>query len=184
MKESILEQKKEAFDDAIKAYKEFKLNHLSDDGKFHAGYLSDDGYLSNDVYDILCDLQMNIWDAKDKYNFELNNVKINIESSVDTKPVMNYDNKNLFIFHNNSDWNKFTLVALKEDNRIKLGLSICNDNDNFSRKVGRELAFIRTNNGRWTIPCKESDPLKIRQDLYLLVQDIVDNFDYYKQNYI
>jgi hypothetical protein len=175
MKESILKQKKENFDDAIKTYKEFKLGHLSDDGKFHAEYLSDD------IYDMLYDLQTNIWMTRDVYNLELKNEKF--ESSVDTKTVMNYDNKNLFIFHN-TDWNKFTLVALKEENKIKLGLSICNDNDNFSRKVGRELAFIRTNNGRWTIPCKESDPLKIRQDLYLLVQDIIDNFDYYKQNYI
>jgi hypothetical protein len=175
MKESILEQKKEAFDNAIKTYDEFKEKNLREDNKFYPFELF------SDDYDEWIELQTNIWNAKDEYNLLLRSEKKDL--NISSKPVIDYNNKNLFIFHN-IYWPKFTLVALKEDNRIKLGLSTCNNNDNFSRKIGRELAFIRTNDGRWTIPCKESDPLKIRQSLYELVQDIIDNFDYYKQNYI
>ena len=180
---SILEEKKLAFDNAITTYNEFKVNNPNATNK-----LSD--LLPEETLVEWFKLVDDIMTAKYEYTDELSKYKKQYklqqkeqQNLQEAGSSMDYNNKNLFIFHN-TDWSKFSLVAIKEDNRIKLGLSICNDDDNFSRKTGRELAYVRANNGNWSVPMKKTDPIEIRKELYELVQDIIENFDYYKQNYI
>jgi hypothetical protein len=183
MEKSILEIKKDAFDNAIIKYKEFKKDHSKIEICDFINYIG-----SSSKRNILID---SIWKAKSDYILELTYDMKNYvldKHNVQSNPLMDYSNKDLFIIHNNSIYNfnttRFTLVGIKVDNYIKLGLSICNENDNFSRKIGRELAYNRAINGKWSIPIRMNKPVEIRNYLQTLVNDIDENIYWYKQNYI
>ena len=188
MKELILEKKKEAFDNAIKTYLEFKKTlPLLPNNKLDFENFSD---VESALYEELLD---KIWNTKFEYINDLNIQKdFNKEMTRhinDNDPLMDYNNKNLFVIHNKPNFDdyfivRFTLVGIKEDNHIKLGLSICNEKDNFSRKIGRELAYNRAINNNWIIPLKLNDPLEIRNYLQELANDISENIDWYKINNI
>lgn len=48
--------------------------------------------------------------------------------------------KQHFVYHSD---NRFTLVGIVEENSLKLGLAVCRDGDQFSRKMGRTIAYGR-----------------------------------------
>jgi hypothetical protein len=191
MGKSNLTLKKEAFDLAIKAYKDYKnAPPKISNNKINFELMSDE---ENDKY---FDLVNDIWKAKENYNIELNeerkslridenNFMKKLDSDVKLAPVMDFNNKNLFVLYNKYYFDeRFTLVGIKIDSCLMLGLAICSKSDNFSRKIGRELAYKRASNGSWVVPMTLNKPLEIRKYLHILVNNIDENIGYYKQYYV
>lgn len=93
-----------------------------------------------------------------------------------------------YIVHHNIDKeyayqyvNKFTLVALLEENYLKIGLSFCDDRDNYVKKFGVKQAETRAKVSNWSIPVLSTNPQKVRNNLYDLIEIIDNNINLYKQ---
>lgn len=189
MEKSELKIKKETFDNAIIEYKNLrKILLKTSTGKIDFDSFDDQDYRYSETIS-------NIWKTKYEYVYELRKQKESEKSFIKNIEhnhsgyKLDYSNKNLFIIHNQPSFDnyfitRFSLVGIKENNHIKLGLSFCNENDNFSRKIGRELAFNRANKSNWTIPLKMDKPIEIRKHLQELVDDIDENIEYYKKHYV
>lgn len=67
----------------------------------------------------------------------------------------------MFIFHSkpNSTRSRVTVVGKQEGNQLKIATARCSRNDQFSRKIGRELAAKRIENNQLyiSIPVEQSD---------------------------
>jgi len=187
MEKTVLIKKGEAFDNAVNKYKEYRKTFPKHgNNKLDFESFTD---AESSVYDELINY---IWNTKAEYIYELNVQKFTTNNSKDNKQhsILNFENRDLYILYNKIDDNyynnniRFTLVGVKEDNHIRLGLSICSEKDNFSRKIGRELAYKRALNGNWLVPLKIVSPVEIRNYLQSIVNDIDENMDWYKTNFI
>ena len=80
----------------------------------------------------------------------------------------------MFIFHSkpNQARERVTVVGKQEGNQLKIATARCSKTDQFSRKIGRELAQKRIDNEQLyiSIPVEKSDI-----SLFLLVAQGVSN---------
>lgn len=52
-----------------------------------------------------------------------------------------------YIYHSKDVKNRVTVVGEFDNNELRLAVARCSSNDNFCRRIGRELATNRLNNG-------------------------------------
>lgn len=59
-----------------------------------------------------------------------------------------------YIYHSKSTQNRVTIVGEFENNELRVAVARCSSNDNFCRRVGRELATNRLKNGEMYMTIK------------------------------